>query len=148
MAFLSASGDSALGLFTDLYQVTMAYGYWKTGMQDREAVFHLFFRKNPFQSGFAIAAGLQTAVDWLARLKFSDDDLAYLASLTGNNGQPLFEEGFLKYLGQLQVSCDLDAIPEGTVVFAHEPLVRVQGSLLQRTRCSSRHCSASSTSKH
>lgn len=111
-------------LLTDLYQITMAYGYWKSGMADREAVFNLYFRKWPFQGGFAIAAGLQTAVEFIQALKFSESDLAYLQTLG-------FEEAFLKYLSQVSFACDVDAFPEGSLVFPHEPFFRVRGPLLQ-----------------
>src|SRR5262245_51498310 len=109
-------------LLTDLYQLTMAYGYWKTGRHEQEAVFHLFFRKPPFQGGYTIAAGLADAIAWLQRLAFTADDLAYLATLTGRDGLPLFEAGFLEYLRTWRFTCDVDAVPEGTVVFPNEPL--------------------------
>lgn len=118
-------------LLTDLYQLTMAYGYWKSGRAEREAVFHLFFRKAPFQSGFTIVAGLAAAIDFLKSFRFSEDDLRFLASLTGNDGQPLFENGFLEYLRTLRFACDMDAIPEGTVAFPHEPLIRIKGPIVQ-----------------
>lgn len=118
-------------LLTDLYQLTMAYGYWKSGRAEREAVFHLFFRKAPFQSGFTIVAGLAAAIDFLKSFRFSEDDLRFLTSLTGNDGQPLFETGFLEYLRTLQFACDVDAIPEGTVAFPHEPLIRIKGPIVQ-----------------
>lgn len=123
--------NSSLALLTDLYQLTMAYGYWKLGSAQRESVFHLFFRKNPFHGGFTVACGLQPAIDYLKALRFEKDDIAYLATLTGNDGKPLFEAGFLEYLGALKFTCDIDAIPEGTVVFPHEPLLRIQGPMLQ-----------------
>jgi nicotinate phosphoribosyltransferase len=128
---LSGLYPQSLGLFTDLYQVTMAYGYWRSGVQEQDSVFQLFFRRNPFHGGYAICAGLATAIEYLERLQFSADDQAYLASLLGNDGQPMFQPEFLDYLGQLKFRCDIDAIPEGTVVFPHEPLVRVRGPILQ-----------------
>src|ERR1700744_2983344 len=85
-------------LLTDLYQLTMAFGYWKSGRAERQAVFHLFFRKPPFQSGFTITAGLATATDFLKSFHFTESDLAFLATLTGNDDQPLFEPAFLDYL--------------------------------------------------
>src|SRR5688500_11163259 len=118
-------------LLTDLYQLTMAYGYWKTRTHEKEAVFHLFFRKAPFQSGYTVAAGLSDAIAWLRDLRFTDEDLAYLATLTGNDGAPLFDPGFLTYLRTLAFTCDVDAIPEGTVVFPNEPLLRIQGPIVQ-----------------
>lgn len=121
----------ASALLTDLYQLTMAYGYWKTGRDQTDAVFHLFFRRNPFQGGFAIAAGLADAIEYLRDLRFAPEDLAYLGSLTGSDGRPLFESAFLESLSNLRLSCDVDAVPEGTVVFPHEPLLRVRGPILQ-----------------
>ncbi len=118
-------------LLTDLYQLTMAYGYWKSSRAEREAVFHLFFRKAPFQSGFTIAAGLAMAIDFLKAFHFTEADLQFLASLTGNDGQPLFEAGFLEYLRLLHFTCAVDALPEGTVAFPHEPLLRIKGPILQ-----------------
>jgi nicotinate phosphoribosyltransferase len=121
----------SLALLTDLYQLTMAYGYWKQGLHEREAVFHLYFRKAPFEGGYAVAAGLALAVDYLKNLQFADEDIAYLASLTGSQGGRLFPDDFLTYLRELKFTCDVDAVAEGTVVFGNEPLVRVQGPLLQ-----------------
>ena len=121
----------SLALLTDQYQLTMAYGYWKSGTQDKEAVFSLFFRHNPFGGGFTLSCGLTRAIDFVERLRFEDDDLAYLATLTGNDGRALFEPAFLDHLRGLRFTCDIDAIPEGTVVFPHEPLLRVRGPIIQ-----------------
>ncbi|MEM6257453.1 MAG: nicotinate phosphoribosyltransferase [Planctomycetota bacterium] len=120
-----------LGLLTDLYQLTMAYGYWKMGRAEQEAVFHLFFRKTPFGGGYAIAAGLSHAVELMRQFRFEQDDLHYLATLTGNDGKPLFEQEFLDYLARVEFACDVDAVPEGTVVFPHQPLIRIRGPILQ-----------------
>jgi len=122
---------TSLSLLTDLYQLTMAYGYWKNGMAEQEAVFHLYFRKNPFNGGYTIAAGLEHAVQYLQELHFREEDLAYLAGLKGSQGKPLFEQEFISYLRDMRFSCSVDAIPEGTAVFPGEPLVRVRGPLLQ-----------------
>src|SRR6185437_106814 len=123
--------NPSLALLTDLYELTMAYGYWKSGMADREAVFHLSFRNAPFNGQYAIAAGLAPAIDYLKKLQFGDGDLAYLAKLPGEDGKPLFDRAFLVHLRRMRFTLNVDAIPEGTVVFAGEPLVRVQGPLLQ-----------------
>ena len=131
MSKLSKIYQTPLALLTDLYQLTMAQGYWKSGRSEQEAVFHLFFRKNPFQGGFTIAAGLEYVVDYLHQFQFTESDIDYLAGLEGNDGASLFSREFLRYLSQLELRCDLDAVPEGTVVFPHEPLVRVKGPILQ-----------------
>jgi len=122
---------TSLALLTDLYQLTMAYGYWKTERADREAVFHLFFRKNPFQGGYVVAAGLNMVLEYLEDFGFSDEDIAYLGTIVGNDNQPLFEKAFLEYLANLELKIDVDAMPEGTVAFPHQPLLRVKGPILQ-----------------
>jgi nicotinate phosphoribosyltransferase len=121
----------SLGLLTDLYQLTMAQGYWKSGTAAKEAVFHLFFREAPFRSGFTVACGLADAIKYLESLRFDNDDIDYLAGLEGNDRQPLFSPDFLDHLRQVHFSGHVDAIPEGTVVFPHEPLLRVQGPILE-----------------
>jgi nicotinate phosphoribosyltransferase len=118
-------------LLTDLYQLTMACAYWKSGRANQEAAFHLSFREPPFRSGFTIACGLAAAIDYLGEFRFRPGDLAYLSTVQGSDGRPMFEPAFLDYLGQLRLTCDVDAVPEGTVVFPHEPLLRVQGPILQ-----------------
>jgi nicotinate phosphoribosyltransferase len=118
-------------LLTDFYQLTMAYGYWQLGMHEQDAVFHLLFRKNPFKGNHALSAGLGSVIDYLSRWKFQPDDLAYLSTLKNSHDLPLFSNEFLDYLATLEFSCDIDAIPEGTIVFPHEPLLRVQGPLIQ-----------------
>ncbi|QDV68428.1 Nicotinate phosphoribosyltransferase pncB2 [Rosistilla carotiformis] len=120
----------SLAMLTDLYQLTMAYGYWKHGLAEREAAFHLFFRNHPFDGGYSIACGLQTAIEYLENFRFEAADLAYLGALRGADAEPLFDDGFLEYLGDLKFDCDIDAVPEGTVVYPHEPLLRVRGPIL------------------
>jgi nicotinate phosphoribosyltransferase len=120
-----------LALLTDLYQLTMAQAYKSSGKAETEAVFHLFFRKNPFDGGFAVACGLSRVLELLADFRFGAEDLAYLALQAGNDGRPLFDPAFLSELAGLRLTCDVDAVPEGTVVFPYEPLVRVRGPLLQ-----------------
>jgi nicotinate phosphoribosyltransferase len=138
--------DTSLSLFTDLYQVTMAYGYWKVGQTapdeglseqvqpgtaEKEAVFTLYFRQNPFGGGFTIACGLTNVIGYINNFGMSKKDLRYLSTLTGNDGLPLFDEAFLDYLADLKLTVNIDAVPEGTVVFPNEPLVRVRGPILQ-----------------
>ncbi len=131
MSVLTGIYRSSLALLTDLYQVTMAYAHWRAGTTRREAVFQLFFRRHPFGGGFTVACGLAPAVEFLEAFRFTTDDLDYLASLTGNDGAPLFVEPFLRELEAMRLEIDLDAVPEGTVVFPHEPLLRVRGPILQ-----------------
>ncbi len=120
-----------LTLLTDLYQLTMAYGYWKNGMHDKEAVFHLFFRKHPFKGDYTIACGLEFVMDYLDNLKFDPGDIAYLGTLKTKNGNALFNESFLNYLQRMEFTCDVDAVPEGTLVHPHQPLIRIKGPLIQ-----------------
>src|SRR5579863_6039439 len=131
MNILKSIYKPSLALMTDLYQVTMACAYWKAGIAEREAVFHLFFRHAPFSGGYAVCAGLETVIDLVEKLRFSDDDIRYLATIRGNDNKPLLPRAFLSYLKKLRFTIDIDAIPEGTVVFAHEPLIRVKGPILQ-----------------
>jgi nicotinate phosphoribosyltransferase len=118
-------------LTTDLYEVTMACGYWKAGVSEYDAAFHVTFRKNPFGGEFTIACGLATAIDFLRTFHFTGTEIAYLASQHGNDGKPLFDSGFLDYLRNLRLTCDIDAIEEGTLVFPNEPLIRVCGPIAQ-----------------
>jgi nicotinate phosphoribosyltransferase len=123
--------SDSLALATDLYELTMAYAWWRSGTHVREAAFHLLFRRSPFGGGFTVACGLAPAVEYLLGLRFVGEDLDYLAGLAGNDGRPLFADGFLDYLRELRFECDLDAVPEGTVVFPQEPLLRVTGPIAQ-----------------
>jgi nicotinate phosphoribosyltransferase len=129
MIDLPRHGFSALT--TDLYEVTMACGYFKAGVTDHEAVFHVTFRKNPFAGQFTVACGLTTAIDFLRTFRFTDAEIDYLGSQRGNDSKPLFDSQFLDYLRGLQLTCDIDAIPEGTLVFPDEPLIRVVGPIIQ-----------------
>ncbi len=130
MSFPSFYGQS-LALLTDLYQLTMAYAYWKANMLEHEAVFYLFFRKRPFKGSMAITAGLETAIDFLEHFHYDESDLNYLKTLNGADGKPLFEQAFIDYLSTLKFTCDVDAMPEGTPAFPYEPLIRVKGPILQ-----------------
>lgn len=123
--------QSSLALLTDLYQLTMASAQFKSGIHSRQAVFHLFYRKNPFQGGYAVFCGLQDVLEYLDNFHFSVDDIDYLRTLQGYDGSPLFDEPFLEYLQNLELSLNIDAIPEGRIVFPFEPLIRVEGPLLE-----------------
>ena len=118
-------------LLTDLYQLTMGQAYWHQGKQDQEAVFHLFFRKAPFQETAAIAAGIEPALDYLNQLKFSPEDIKYLAQLEAPDKSLLFQKEYLDELQNLKWSLDVKAIPEGSLVLPNTPLLQVRGSILQ-----------------
>ncbi len=128
---LSSLYRDSLSLFTDLYQITMAYGYYSLGIQDKEVCFHMITRKNPFEGGYTVACGLAQFIEYLEGLRFREDDLNYLQAMKGADGRPLFSEEFLDYLKELRLQITVHAVPEGTVVFPYEPLVRVIGPLLQ-----------------
>ena len=126
-----ADHDSSLSLLTDLYQLTMAQAAFAEGLWQHEAVFHLFFRKAPFKSGCTVAAGLASALEHLRDFRFTSSDLDYLATLRGADGVALFTAEFLAALGALELGLDIDAVPEGTLVFPQEPLLRVRGNIAQ-----------------
>ncbi len=131
MAVLKHVYQGSLSLLNDLYQFTMAYGYWATGNQDKEAVFHLSFRDAPFGGSYVLACGLEYALEYIRTFAFDDGDIAYLGSLTAMDGEPLFSDDFLDYLRNMTFDCHVDAVPEATVMFPHEPMLRVRGPLLQ-----------------
>ena len=114
-----------LTMLTDFYELTMANGYFETGMADDIAYFDMFFRRVPDGGGYAIMAGVEQMIDYLKNLKFTDEDIDYLRS------KNLFCEDFLKYLSNFKFECDVWAIPEGTPIFPHEPIVTVRGPVMQ-----------------
>lgn len=111
-------------LFTDFYELTMAQGYWRAGDR-RRAVFDTFFRRQPFGGGYAIAAGLGPLLDDLSDFRFLPEDIAWLESLG------MFDRGFLDYLASFRFSGEVWAVPEGSVVFPQEPLLRVEADLVE-----------------
>lgn len=112
-------------LLTDFYEITMANGYLKNGMQNEIAYFDLFFRKVPDNAGFAIMAGVEQVIEYLQELEFTHDDIEYLRK------KGLFCEDFLAYLENFKFECDVWAIPEGTPIFPNEPILTVRGPLVQ-----------------
>ena len=112
-------------LLTDLYELTMLAGYLEEGMTDTPAVFDLFFRHNPFQGGYAVFAGLEPALSYLENLRFNDEELGYL------QGMGIFRPRFLEFLREFRFRGTVIAPPEGTLVFANEPLLTVEGTLAE-----------------
>lgn len=118
-------------LLTDLYQLTMAQGYFHNNKLDMDACFYLFFRDYPFDGGYAIACGIEEIAQYLKDFKFTKEDTKYLSTVKGTNGKSIFSKDFLEYLEGLKLELDIDCVPEGTVVFPHEPVLRACGPILQ-----------------
>lgn len=123
-------GENGHELLTDLYQLTMAQGYWETGQGATQACFHAYFRDYPFRGGYAIACGMDQLAELIDGFAFSAEDVDYLASLDAPGGGRLFKPAFLEYLLTFSLRVDVDAVAEGAVVFPHEPLVRVMGPIM------------------
>ena len=121
----------AYGLLTDLYQLTMAQGYWENGKLGEQACFTVFFRDAPFKGGFAIACGMSQLAEMIDGFEFTESDIEYLAGLNAPGGGKLFKAEFLEYLQALKLSVDIDAVREGEVIFPMEPIVRVMGPILE-----------------
>lgn len=119
------SNNRNLTMLVDFYELTMGNGYMKEGIGERKAVFDMFFRKVPDGAGFAICAGLEQLVGYLKNLHFSSDDIDYLRS------KNMFGEDFLNYLRDFKFSCNVWAVPEGTPIFPGEPVVIVEGPVIQ-----------------
>ena len=114
-----------LTMIMDLYELTMANGVWGSDMRDTVTYFDMFFRRIPDNGGYAIMAGLEQLIEYMNNLKFTEEDIEYLTSLN------LFREDFIDYLRNFEFCCDVWAVPEGTVIFPHEPIVTVRGPVIQ-----------------
>lgn len=114
-----------LTMLTDFYEITMANGYFETGMADNIAYFDMFFRRVPDGGGYAIMAGVEQVVDYLKNLKFTEEDIEFLRA------KNVFCEEFLDYLANFKFTCDVWAVPEGTPIFPHEPILTVRGPVIQ-----------------
>ncbi len=122
---IDVKNERNLTMLTDFYELTMSNGYFMSDMKDSIAVFDMFFRKNPDSAGFAIFAGLEQLIDYLKNICFTDEDIDYMRS------KKLFDDRFLEYLRNFKFTCDVYAMPEGTVVFPHEPLITVRGPIIE-----------------
>ncbi len=116
--------DRKLSMLMDFYELTMANGYFSSGMKDEIVYFDMFFRKNPDGAGFSIVAGLEQVIEYIKELKFTDDDIDFLRS------KGIFKEEFLQYLRNFKFTGDIYAIPEGTPVFPGEPLITVRAKTI------------------
>ncbi len=114
-----------LTLMTDLYELTMMQGYFKHKDRNETVIFDVFYRNNPLDSGYAISAGLKQVIDYIKNLHFSKQDIDYLSSLG------IFDSDFLDYLDTFQFTGDIYAIPEGTVIFPREPLIKVIAPIME-----------------
>lgn len=114
-----------LTMLCDYYELTMGNGYFDNGMADRITYFDVFYRQNPDNGGFAIAAGLEQVVDYIQNLHFDEEDIEYL------RGRNMFSEGFLDYLKNFKFEGDIWAVPEGTPVFPREPILTVRAPAIQ-----------------
>ncbi|QNQ83198.1 nicotinate phosphoribosyltransferase [Lactobacillus sp. PV037] len=117
--------DDSLILHTDLYEINMMYTYFKKGISERNAVFELFFRKEPFGNGYAVNAGLSRAIEYLNNLHFKESDLEYLKA------QENYDDDFIDYLRNLELKLSVKAAVEGELVFANEPIMQIEGPLAQ-----------------
>ncbi len=120
----------SLALLTDFYELTMAAAAWRSGADAKQAVFTLTYRKKPFAGGYTVAAGLADAIDFIEHYRFDEEDLAWLAEQRGADDAPIFDAAFLDRLRKLEMDVDVDAMPEGTVCFPQEPLIRVRGPII------------------
>ena len=114
-----------LTMMTDLYQLTMMYGYYKCGMRNNLATFDMFYRSKDESTHYAIMAGIEQLMDYIENLHFDDEDIAYL------RGMGIFDEDFLTELRRFAFHGDIQAVPEGTIVFSHEPLIRVTAPIFE-----------------
>ena len=112
-------------MLCDFYELTMGNGYFEAGLQDRITYFDVFFREVPDHGGYAVCAGLDRIIEYILDLHFSEEDIAYLRS------KQLFSERFLEYLRNFKFTGDIWAIPEGTPIFPHEPVITVRAPAIQ-----------------
>lgn len=130
MALTDQTKPTDVALNTDLYELTMAQGFWESGLVDSIGCFNVFFRDNPFNGGYAIACGMGQIADLVENFRFDEEALSYLAGVQAPGGGPMFKKGFLDYLREFRMRVSIAAIPEGELVFPREPMVRVIGPVI------------------
>lgn len=131
MALTDASQPTDIAMLTDLYELTMAQGMWESGKLDEEGCFTAFYRDHPFGSAYAVMCGTVELPELVENLRFTPEDIDYLGSLEAPCGGALFKKGFLDYLAHFHAHVNIDAVPEGELVFPREPMVRVCGPALE-----------------
>ncbi len=130
MSLTDPTGPSDVSLNTDLYELTMAQGFWEAGMAGTQACFNAFFREPPFGGGYAVCCGTGQVADLVEAFSFDDSAVEYLSSLEAPGGGVLFEPAFLEFLRGHRLDLTVDVVPEGEVVFGREPMVRVMGPVI------------------
>lgn len=130
MALTDITSPTDVSMSTDLYELTMAQGLWESGKLEEEGCFTAFFREAPFGSSFAVMCGTAELGEFVENFRFTERDVEYLGQIEAPGGGPLFKPGFLAFLRAFRPRVDIDAVPEGELVFAREPMVRVCGPML------------------
>ncbi|MBS6416995.1 MAG: nicotinate phosphoribosyltransferase, partial [Collinsella intestinalis] len=130
MALTDATRPTDASMNTDLYELTMAQGLWENDKTEEQGCFTAFFREAPFGNSYAVMCGTAELGEFVENFRFTEEDIAYLSELEAPGGGLLFKSGFLRFLADFRPRVDIDAIPEGELVFAREPMVRVTGPML------------------
>ena len=130
MALTDIARPTDVSMNTDLYELTMAQGLWESGKLEEEGCFTAFFREAPFGSSFAVMCGTAELGEFVENFRFTDEDVEYLGSIEAPGGGALFKTGFLEFLRAFRPHVDIDAVREGELVFAREPMLRVSGPML------------------
>ena len=131
MALTDISHPTDIAMLTDLYELTMAQGLWESGKANEQGCFTAFYRDHPFGSAYAVMCGTAELPELVENLRFTPEDIDYLASLEAPAGGAMFKSAFLDYLRDFRAHVNIDAVPEGELVFPREPMVRVTGPALE-----------------
>ena len=130
MSLTDRTKASDVSLNTDLYELTMAQGFWESGLAEDRACFNVFFRENPFGGGYAVACGMGQIADLVENFVFEREDIDYLAGIDAPGGGRMFKPEFLDFLSTFRMDVTIHAVPEGDLVFPREPMVRVEGPII------------------